>query len=143
WAKWPFLIAFLRVVVICCCPTTLLKLAGLYFLAETTKLSIAASYKIIPYNLKVYGKAGFKGVDQLGDRNYRFVFIGEVKGIGKGKPFVDFRIKGQGTAKPVSKSPDSPVITHLVIMYHVEVYVFVYLRLKRKVVGAFYQAGIH
>jgi len=35
-------------VVMCCWPTTLLKLLGLYFLAETTKFSIAASYKIIP-----------------------------------------------------------------------------------------------
>src|ERR1700748_2504994 len=35
-----FLMAFLRVVVICTCPTTVEKSWGLYFLAETMNLSI-------------------------------------------------------------------------------------------------------
>src|SRR5450432_1336276 len=39
-ASWLFLIAFLRVVVICDCPTTVLKFCGRYFLAETINLSI-------------------------------------------------------------------------------------------------------
>jgi hypothetical protein len=40
WAKWLFKMAFFKVVVICDCPTTVLKFWGLYFLAETTKFSI-------------------------------------------------------------------------------------------------------
>jgi hypothetical protein len=39
-ANWLFLMAFLSVVVICACPTTVLKFCGRYFLADTTKLSI-------------------------------------------------------------------------------------------------------
>jgi hypothetical protein len=39
-AKWLLSMAFFRVVVICACPTTVLKFWGLYFLAETTKFSI-------------------------------------------------------------------------------------------------------
>src|SRR5436190_641084 len=42
-ANWLFLIAFLSVVVICACPTTVLKVWGLYFLAETINLSIATA----------------------------------------------------------------------------------------------------
>src|SRR6186713_2732347 len=40
WASWLCLIAFFSVVVICDCPTTVSKVCGLYFLAETTNLSI-------------------------------------------------------------------------------------------------------
>src|SRR5690349_5372706 len=40
-ANWLFLIAFLSVVVICCWPTTVSKVCGRYFLAETINLSIA------------------------------------------------------------------------------------------------------
>jgi hypothetical protein len=36
-ASWLFLMAFLRVVVMCDCPTTVLKFWGLYLRAETTK----------------------------------------------------------------------------------------------------------
>jgi hypothetical protein len=36
-ASWLFLMAFFRVVVICDCPTTVLKFWGLYLRAETTK----------------------------------------------------------------------------------------------------------
>jgi hypothetical protein len=39
-ASWLFLIAFFKVVVMCDCPTTVLKFWGLYFLAETMNLSI-------------------------------------------------------------------------------------------------------
>ena len=42
-ANWLFLIAFFNVVVICAWPTTVLKFCGLYFLAETMKLSIVNS----------------------------------------------------------------------------------------------------
>jgi hypothetical protein len=41
-AKWLFLMAFFKVVVICDCPTTLSKVTGLYFLADTTKFSTGA-----------------------------------------------------------------------------------------------------
>jgi hypothetical protein len=37
WAKWLFLIAFLSVPVMESCPTTVSKVCGRYFLAETTK----------------------------------------------------------------------------------------------------------
>ena len=36
--------AFFKVVVICACPTTVEKFCGLYFLAETINLSIAANF---------------------------------------------------------------------------------------------------
>jgi hypothetical protein len=39
-ASWLFFIAFLSVVVICDCPTTVSKVWGLYFLADTMNLSI-------------------------------------------------------------------------------------------------------
>src|SRR5690606_22863703 len=44
-ANWLFLIAFLSVPVMCCCPTTVSKVAGRYFLAETIKLSIATKIR--------------------------------------------------------------------------------------------------
>jgi hypothetical protein len=37
--------AFFKVVVIDCCPTTVSKVTGLYFLADTMKLSMNSSYK--------------------------------------------------------------------------------------------------
>src|SRR5215471_19342314 len=40
-ASWLFLMAFFNVVVMCCWPTTVSKVCGLYFLAETINLSIA------------------------------------------------------------------------------------------------------
>ena len=40
WASWLCLIAFLNVVVICDCPTTVSKSCGLYFLAETINFSM-------------------------------------------------------------------------------------------------------
>src|SRR5436190_5796265 len=40
-ANWLFLIAFFSVVVMCCWPTTVSKVCGRYFLAETINLSIA------------------------------------------------------------------------------------------------------
>ena len=39
-ASWLLLMAFFKVVVICACPTTVLKFCGLYFLAETINFSI-------------------------------------------------------------------------------------------------------
>jgi len=39
-ASCPLRIAFFKVEVIDCCPTTVSNVAGLYFLADTTKLSI-------------------------------------------------------------------------------------------------------
>src|SRR5579875_553523 len=39
-ANWWFLIAFFKVVVICSCPTTVSKVCGLYFLADTMNFSI-------------------------------------------------------------------------------------------------------
>ena len=48
-AKWLLKMAFFKVVVICDWPTTVLKFWGLYFLAETTKLSIVdAQYTHYP-----------------------------------------------------------------------------------------------
>ena len=46
WASWLCLIAFLSVVVICDWPTTVSKVCGLYFLAETTNLSIIKMIEI-------------------------------------------------------------------------------------------------
>jgi hypothetical protein len=43
-ASWLFLIAFFSVVVMCACPTTVEKFCGLYFLADTTNLSMRANY---------------------------------------------------------------------------------------------------
>ena len=40
WANWLFFMAFFRVVVMCDCPTTVLKFCGRYFLAETINLSM-------------------------------------------------------------------------------------------------------
>jgi hypothetical protein len=40
WASWLFLMAFFKVLVMWLWPTTVLKVEGLYFLAETIKLSI-------------------------------------------------------------------------------------------------------
>src|SRR5438067_1801328 len=42
WARWPLLIAFLSVVVMCSCPTTVSKVWGRYFLADTMNFSILA-----------------------------------------------------------------------------------------------------
>jgi hypothetical protein len=42
-ASWLFLIAIIKVVVICYCHTTVEKFWGLYFLAETINLSIPAA----------------------------------------------------------------------------------------------------
>jgi hypothetical protein len=39
-ASWLFLMAFFSVVVICACPTTVLKFCGLYFRADTMNLSM-------------------------------------------------------------------------------------------------------
>jgi len=42
-ASWLFLIAFFNVLVICCCPTTLSKVAGRYLRADTIKFSTSAN----------------------------------------------------------------------------------------------------
>src|SRR5690606_30338469 len=44
-AKWLFSMALIKVFVIACCPTTSLKVCGLYFLADTTKCSIEIMLK--------------------------------------------------------------------------------------------------
>src|SRR2546423_6801675 len=41
WARWPLLIAFLSVVVICSCPTTVSNVWGRYLRAETINFSIS------------------------------------------------------------------------------------------------------
>jgi hypothetical protein len=43
-----FLIAFFSVVVMAACPTTVSKVIGLYFRAETTKLSMEACFNLAP-----------------------------------------------------------------------------------------------
>src|SRR5581483_2079362 len=53
WASWLFLIAFFSVLVICCWPTTVSKVAGRYLRAETIKLSTAAKVARISLNLKL------------------------------------------------------------------------------------------
>src|SRR5215210_2286908 len=42
-ARWLFLMAFFKVVVICSCPTTVSNACGRYFLAETTNFSMVCS----------------------------------------------------------------------------------------------------
>ena len=44
-ANWWFFIAFFKVVVMCSCPTTVSKVCGLYFLAETINFSIQIKIK--------------------------------------------------------------------------------------------------
>jgi hypothetical protein len=49
-ANWLFLMAFLSVVVICDCPTTVLKFCGLYLRAETMNL---LSISVVQYKEKL------------------------------------------------------------------------------------------
>src|SRR5215216_6752245 len=62
-ANWLFLIAFFKVVVMCSCPTTVSKVWGLYFRAETINFSIKLKSKA--RLLRYRGLADYGQISQI------------------------------------------------------------------------------